>query len=260
MRSPRRSLSTSAQLPSSLRVPRWLGFVAYGLVIGASALGGCNVTVYDDDDGTCDADCDPPPNEEGCPAQEPSVGDACSPDSLTCSYSHEPNEECTYVLRCDPVYPEAGAPSEWVLTDTLGGGCEQCLEAPACEDYEEQVESCEGIGVELDCHSVTACGSTVFCVAPTCDLAPTCDPGDAPAQGSCPPDLCYVAEACGSTLECVDTALPQHGCPFAEPELGTACTVDDICSYPDGPDCFVSYGCTSDGVWEGYGGECVEGG
>lgn len=240
-------------LKTSPRLLHWSAVaVAYAVGIVASVTGGC-VTVYDGDF-TCEVDCDPPEGE--CPVAEPNAEDFCDQDGLTCSYSHEPDEECTYKFRCDPVYPEAGAPSEWVFVDTVGGGCEQCLEAPACAEFEEQVESCDGIeGVDVDCHSVSACGSTIFCVGSTCDLAPSCDPDDAPAVNGCEvPNGCYTVEVCGSSLVCADISLPQHGCPITEPNLGDPCTDELICDYPDG-ECFSSYGC-SDGVWMGVGGGC----
>ncbi|NUP07510.1 MAG: hypothetical protein HOW73_15785 [Polyangiaceae bacterium] len=223
---------------------------------------GCDATVTDGDDdpqcedGACQCPADGCP--ASCPVSQPADGEPCNVDMLECSYPQTEGGECVSIFRCEPVYPEAGAPSQWsYVTDS--GDCEQCLAAPACADFEEQVDSCEGVDPSLyDCHSVTTCGQTIYCIQSTCDLPPACDPGDTPTN-ECPPGGCYVVESCGSTVACVDSALPQHGCPPVEPEPGMVCDGSVFfCDYPDGRSCFSSYSCTDGGEWEWAGGGCKE--
>ena len=220
------------------------------------AFAGCQVTIVDGDGGECaeGSNCLP----EGCPASQPADGDACDEDGLSCEYSDASG--CTRGFRCEPVYPEAGAPSEFV---ELGSeGCENCLQDPTCAASEIQVDSCEGVDPsQYDCHSESACGTTIYCLLPVCDLAPACDPGDEQLN-ECQPDVgCYTVSTCDTFITCIDIALPQHGCPPVEPESGDPCEAPgQFCDYPDGPSCFMSYYCEQNGTITWSGGGCEGGG
>lgn len=198
---------------------------------------------------------DPDDNDPACPASDPVEATACEPDGIECAYDHEPDEECTYAYQCT-----AGL---WALADKAGGGCEepQCRAYPTCAPTEEEVASCAGFEpAQNACREVTMCGSTIYCASSTCAIAPYCDPGDVQVDGACPPDgSCYQAQECGVTIDCRDSALPQHGCPPAEPSEGAACDSGALgCDYDTGNGCFSSYAC--DGVWTWVGGGCEEGG
>lgn len=224
-----------------------------GAAFALAALPGCQVTIVDGggDGGGCGEGSNCLPEE--CPAAPPSEFDSCDTDGLLCSYTDA--EGCTTDFRCDPVYPEAGAPSEFVV---LGSeGCTNCLADPTCEPYEIEASSCEGVDpAQFDCHSVSACGTTIYCLLPVCDQAPQCDPGDVQVD-ECLQDVgCYTVSSCDSAILCSDIALPQAGCPALEPESGDPCGVPgEFCDYPDGPDCFMSYYCQEDGtiMWSGGG-------
>lgn len=51
--------------------------------------------------------------EHGCPTDEPTNGTDCTglPDMLRCTYSS--GYDCWKLYVCEPVHPEAGAPSRW---------------------------------------------------------------------------------------------------------------------------------------------------
>lgn len=231
-------------------------------VLSLSALAiGCGATVTpadgEDTDGedTCEgAGCE---QEDACPAAEPSPDDSCDVDGVLCSYETSPGSGCFNQYRCTPVYPEAGAPSEFLFEST-DGDCEQCTADPSCGPGETQVDSCEGIDpAQFDCHSESACGSTIYCILSTCDLQPSCDPGDT-LTPQCPPDAgCYTIEVCGQIHTCRDDALPQHGCPPSEPSDGALCgSAPEFCDYDSGDGCFSSYGCDDAGRWFFAGGGC----
>jgi len=180
--------------------------------VSLSAFAGCDSNVSIDDDGNC---CLMDPQ---CPEGFSEV-DACS------------TGDCVEVEAC--------------CTQKL---CEPgtCTEAPACDSFETQVDSCEGFGV-IDCHSVTACGATIFCSAEEfCGAAATCDEGDVEqTSGVCPDDaVCYPVEICGSTILCADNGLP-HGCPPSPPVQGEPCSDQGlVCDYPiNFGECLESWSC-----------------
>ena len=79
----------------------------------------------------------------------------------------------------------------------------------------------------------------------------------------CPADAgCYTAEMCGGTILCMESALPQHGCPESPPPVGALCEPNGpgaFCDYPTNADCFESYGCQLAGdtyTWAFVGGGC----
>lgn len=56
--------------------------------------------------------------QHGCPQAAPVAGDLCNlADGAQCVYPYE--DAACDVFECSPVYPEAGAPSEWVLADDM---------------------------------------------------------------------------------------------------------------------------------------------
>ncbi len=215
---------------------------------------GSNVVVGDGGGGTgagCPgADCDP-----GCPVDLPVAGEGCDlPDFTECRYTDL--DGCTGVMACEPVYPEAGAPSVWVSHGPVDPGCGECFDS-SCSDPYIQVPACPN--QPGDCYSEIGCdGSTFYCFAADCGAAPTCDPGDTMLAGECPPDaLCYSVSICGASVTCIDSSLPGHGCPPAEPAQGSACDVQGpaFCDYPSSPGCFTSYVCDG-GAWLAAGGGC----
>ncbi|MFO0549170.1 MAG: hypothetical protein U0271_12335 [Polyangiaceae bacterium] len=225
-------------------------------------LSACGSTVITPpDDTTPDPDPCGVAGCDSCPTEEPSLGDDCTglPDFQECKYSHEPSEECTYIYSCEPVYPEAGAPSVWVDGGTEGGGCE--CNFPSCGPGESTFAdygSCAESG-QYDCRTLDGCGETIACGIPICDLAPACDPGDTLAGGTCPPDaLCYTVEYCGDFAYCFDDALPQHGCPYTEPTGNVPCanTAVTECDYPSADNCVNFYFCDDSGFWVFAGGGC----
>lgn len=194
------------------------------------------------------ADC----HQQGCPTQAPSEGASCDlPDFTECTFADPP--DCLQVFRCEPVYPEAGAPSVWRYQGEEGAGCE-CLAAESCAPGDTEVESCPPGG---SCYEVIGCDGPVLCFAGGgCTEVPLCDPGDFEVS-DCPPDAgCYIVQVCGGSILCADAALPQHGCPPLEPEPGTACsTPDQFCDYDTSPGCFSTHLCDQ-GTWAPVGGGC----
>ncbi len=82
------------------------------------------------------ADCLPP----GCPATPPTVGTSCTlPDYTDCRYFDADLGDCHTTFSCQPVYPEAGAPSEWVFAGN-DGICE-CV-AVTCDPGDTQMDDC----------------------------------------------------------------------------------------------------------------------
>jgi hypothetical protein len=121
--------------------------------------------------------------------------------------------DCTTVFECEPLSPEAGAPSLWYFKGQQG----------VCE-----------------------------CAAASCD------PGDAEAGDCFEDEDCYtVDDPCNDgMIVCYDSALPQHGCPFAEPQDGEPCSDDgQMCDYPLGDGCFTTTYCDA-GQWLSVGGGC----
>jgi hypothetical protein len=201
---------------------------AFGL-LAITASFGCEVTVVDGDDGHDGQDDD----GECCLAMPACPAGAVEVD--TC-----PDGSCFTEQAC--------------CTEILCHPQPQCFEGPSCDFPAFEVDTCPA---NHACYEVTACEITILCAQEAfCGGVPSCDPGDVEVA-ACPDDaVCYTAELCGTTITCVDGALPQHGCPPAEPRRGLACTEQDkICDYPTQPDCFSSYLC-ADGAWTFIGGGC----
>lgn len=122
---------------------------------------GCGATVQVDGtggsggEGECNgSNCTTP----ACP-ELPVAAEPCDlPDGTECSASG--SAECAQIFRCDPVYPEAGAPSEWVYVREEGPGCEQCLADPTCDPGDLQVSECLE---EVPCYTASACGTEILC-------------------------------------------------------------------------------------------------
>lgn len=196
---------------------------------------------------------------DGCPELEPASDASCSlPDFTECRYTDA--DGCTAIWTCAPVYPEAGAPSTWSYGGHEGDGCEVGCEAPSCPAPYVLVPGCPaGPG---DCYSdATSCGEAFFCYTEECFGAPACDAGDTLVP-SCPLDApCYSVTVCGATVTCVDSTMPEHGCPPVVPADGEACDPNagpTFCDYPTSPGCFESWQCEATG-WTFAGGGCAGG-
>lgn len=204
--------------------------LAGALSLSVASLVGCESQVEVADGGAC---CEAAP---ACPEGAIEVAACATADCFSV-------EACCSEILCEP-----GA---------------QCTLAPACDGYETQVESCEGL-TTTDCHSVSACGVTIFCSAEEfCPGVAMCDAGD-DEVGECPADgACYTAELCGESVLCWDVGLA-HGCPETIPASGSVCSdYELLCDYPiNGGDCFESWQCQAsllpDGglIWQHVGGGC----
>ena len=206
-----------------------------------------STVVYNDGDGgngagggECGVICDAPPN---CGANAYEV-ESC-PDGPNDSGCYEVTQCCT-TLSCQPYCN--GDPN---------CGCES---PPMCPSDTVQVPSCSEA---FDCFSISDCGATISCqYANNCDGYPSCDSGDAEVD-SCPTDVsCYEASLCGSSIFCIDTSLPEHGCPSSAPDgLGCNPTFDtQTCDYTTSENCFDSYECEAGGdaaYWTFIGGGCA---
>ncbi len=222
------------------------------LVVAAGFSAACGSTVVEEDDddvSTCEgAGC-----AEACPAQRPSEGDSCDlADFETCSYGG--TTDCTKVYRCEPVYPEAGAPSKWAFFRDEGHGCAPC-DGESCAAGDVEVETCPS---NASCYEVSGCSGSIVCMSAGCSDPPVCDAGDVEVS-DCPADAsCYVAQACGGSILCADVALPEHGCPPAPPASGEACDeLDKICNYPTMSSCFETHICQGSSGWSFIGGGCM---
>ena len=82
------------------------------------------------------ADCPAP----GCPGTSPIQGTSCDlPDMTECRYADPIMGDCSSVWQCSPVYPEAGAPSEWYFMGQEGI-CE-CV-SETCDPGDVEVSDC----------------------------------------------------------------------------------------------------------------------
>ena len=95
--------------------------LAWVPLLSALALVACGSEVLVQPEKPCEAPGDDCPTDFNCPPKEPAPGTRCTEDFLKCSYGPA---ECEAVYSCEPVYPEAGAPSEWIQTDWVD--CSSC--------------------------------------------------------------------------------------------------------------------------------------
>lgn len=94
---------------------------ALAMTLLLAPLAACGSTVFDSSPSPDDDDVHPYPTPvcteaDCCPATPPTVGTSCElSDFASCDFG------CDGVFECQPVYPEAGAPSEWVKV--ANGAC-----------------------------------------------------------------------------------------------------------------------------------------
>lgn len=175
-----------------------------------------------------------------CPGAEPVIGATCdATDGAECQYGA--GLDCYHIVSCEPVYPEAGAPSVWVDGGLTGTGCVECFAGPTCNEGDVEVSVCpEGV----DCYVVEACGDSVTCMSGTeCNGVPVCDPGDTEVPDCPDGSSCYYLTLCDTTIACMDSALPQHGCPDAPPEAGADCDAEATCYWDTSAFCSEGYQC-----------------
>lgn len=74
------------------------------------------------------------------------------------------------------------------------------------------------------------------------------------------PTWCYFAEYCGGSKNCIDSALPEHGCPETAPDAGTPCgnVLGQSCTYPTMPGCEQMFVCDGDWLWLDAGETCAQ--
>ena len=118
-----------------------------------------------------------------------------------------------------------------------------CLVEPSCPSGFDPVETCDE--AQPDCESVHECGWVIHCLQSCGD---GCDAGDELAICDPSADDCYEVPSCDSlsSITCLDSALPAHGCP-AEPATGMPC--DEVgleCTYGGDDTCFTLYVCSAD--------------
>ena len=229
--------------------------LAWVPLLSALALVACGSEVLVQPEKPCEAPGDGGHTAVNGPPKEPAPGTRCTEDFLKCSYGPA---ECEAVYSCEPVYPEAGAPSEWIQTDWVD--CSSCpAERPVLGTSCALPEAARCGYDAGGCYEELACvGERWEFVFGECPCPqPACDPGDTPVE-SCPLDApCYEAVSpCGMTILCLDQ-LPEHGCPPAPPPEGASCSEpDQTCTYPDG-NCFTFYMCEGASLtWFFAGGGC----
>ncbi len=141
--------------------------------------------------GCAGADCPAP----GCPAAAPTAGASCNlPDFTQCRYDDPVLTGCQNVYECQPVYPEAGAPSTW--QDIGQDGICECV-APSCDP---------GDSLVLDCLPDSAC----YMVDSACTEDIICA-DDALPQHGCPMPQPKDGDACTSNGSFCDYPLG-NGC------------------------------------------------
>ncbi len=121
---------------------------------------GCNSTVTfvggsSTTSGCAGADCPAP----GCPATAPTPGSSCDlADFTQCRYDDPVMAGCQTVFECQPVYPEAGAPSNW--QDMGQDGICECV-TPSCDPGDAEVDACIP---DAACYGIdNPCGDAIVC-------------------------------------------------------------------------------------------------
>jgi hypothetical protein len=121
-----------------------------------------------------------------CPSAAPVPGDGCQlPDFTSCTF----DEGCLQTFECQPVYPEAGAPSRWqIVVDECG---EYCTLGPICPSGYSTIQACPS---SVECIEDTdPCVGYFRCIP--------CAPGDPSSSSACGPE--------GSSC-----SLPWEGDPY----------------------------------------------
>lgn len=191
---------------------------------GGGAGGGAGGEAGAGGDGGCGdlTNCEP----VDCPADVPADLSACTlPDGTRCRYPIPSADDCGEEYACEPVYPEAGAPSHWVYQGRYDSGSEQgCL-------YDCAPASCEQGDIELG----NSCPEGMFCY-----------------------EVTFVDDPCGTIVFCGSKVKPDHPC-VGLVEDGAICSHPGAaCMQESGtPNCYDSYECAG-GAWDLIDTQCAE--
>jgi hypothetical protein len=150
-----------------------------------------------------------------CPFMAPIEGASCDlPDYAECYYESG-TVGCSLVYLCEPVYPEAGAPSVWLFNGTTGT-CS--CPTPSCDPGD--TPALDPCGEDEGCYTVAnECGAATYCV------------DDAYPEHGCPPVEPVFGSACADvnkfcTYPLGDDCVTFYACQGAQgwQPAGGGCT------------------------------------
>lgn len=226
---------TEAATPPRVRACSFLLFACFLSV-------GCDSQVVDDGEGGSGGEGG---QGGGCPAEAPDAGASCDLADMTeCRYKN--NDSCVVTYRCEPVFPEEGAPSEWVDLGQIDPSC-GCV-SEMCAAGDDAVAVCPA---GFTCYEVFGCDAPTLCAASGSILGAKHD-GDCTTAN----EFASACEAAGGVLgdNCQDAGCGGPGyfatC-FEPPPQPTAsefscgglfnCDVGELCHLvnPIADGCFV---------------------
>ncbi|MEQ9324372.1 MAG: hypothetical protein RIF41_34735, partial [Polyangiaceae bacterium] len=182
-----------------------------------------------------------------CPADPPTAGAGCElSDFASCDFG------CDGVYECQPVYPEAGAPSEWVKVDdgtccpdeppTHGSSCGQ--DVTCSYDHSPWTEGCS-TPFDAVCKDGTWTALAPASCEPIagCDITGTFDilyspwSPEPPLGGGGPKELVIATDATGHVVTSApDAVVTDGGCLLQARWSYQSCWEEDgetLCEYED---------------------------